>query len=666
MLIGRETELRVLEHLITGARVSRSGTLVVTGEAGIGKTSLIDAATSSVDGMNVLRAAGSPHEIGVAFGGLLQLLRPALGLIDAIPAPQSEALKVALAIRPGVPGDRFAIGAATLSLISRHAEDKPLVVIVDDAHDVDRPTAEALLFVARRLAADRVAIVMGARLGEPGLDTLRGLPELALAGLSEDAARSMLAAHATMTPEQAHRLHRATGGNPLAMVELADDPQSLDQLAPEVPVPAPAAVLQAFTRRATSLRPESRTALLAATIAGGDLTLAAAMCTQIGADVAALADAENADLVRIGVGTAEFRHPLVRSASYGAASTSDRRAMHQAAADSLHDSDAERSAWNLSEAAVGPDETVAGQMSLTGDAARSRGGYDVAAIAYERAAALTPGDDPLIAERLLAAAENAWLAGRAEHALELLERADRPPAPEKITARMCELRGAVAARAGSLEQARSILVAGVSAHAESDPDAALLLASDAVDICFFLADAQTAATMVETITTLLPRSTTARSQVLGTMAAGVGLVLIGSPGAELIRQASAEMERSAVVENYPFRAAWLMFGPLFLRDSNARRDHLRKAVEDRRTTASIVALPYMLFKLARDDATTDRWDDADIAYEESIRLARDTGQLTDLAMSLAGLAWLQARRGRSEPCLENAAESAELCGRHHI
>ncbi len=390
------------------------------------------------------------------------------------------------------------------------------------------------------------------------------------------------------------------------------------------------------------------------------------MCAQVGVDVAALAAAESVDLVRIGVGTVTFRHPLVRSAVYSAAATHERRSMHQAAAEALRGHDAERYAWNLSEATVGPDEIVAEEMSLTGAAARRRGGYNVAALAYERAAALTPADDPLIADRLLAAAENAWLAGHAEHALDLLDRADRPDTSQRITARVCELRGAVAARAGSLEHALSILVAGADALAASNPDAALILASDAVDVCFFLADARTAATLVETIESLLPRSTTARSQALGTMASGIGLVLTGASGTERLRRAAADMERSAVVEDDPFRAAWLMFGPLFLRDSTTHSEQLRQAVEQKRATASIVALPYMLFKLARDDATTDRWDDADIAYEESIRLARDTGQITDLAMSLAGLAWLQARRGRSDLCLENASESADLCARHHI
>jgi DNA-binding CsgD family transcriptional regulator len=255
----------------------------------------------------------------------------------------------------------------------------------------------------------------------------------------------------------------------------------------------------------------------------------------------------------------------------------------------------------------------------------------------------------------VAAGESALLAGQVDRASSLLsEMSPRPPDP-LLRVRIEELRGAVAARGGSLAQARDILVAGEAA--EVDPDAATVLLADAVHACFFLGDARSALGAAETIRGLLPRVESARATVVGTMAVGIALVLNGRPGEAELRQATRMLATSDALRDDPGRAAWLVHGPLFLREPGTGRELVERVVADTRERAAIGALPLLLFLVARYDATTDRWAAAESGYAEAIRLARETGQTADLAAALAGLAWLEARQGRAAECEEHAREA---------
>ncbi|HZB21107.1 MAG TPA: ATP-binding protein, partial [Blastococcus sp.] len=336
MLVGRERERHLIDGLLAAARVGQSGVLVLTGEVGIGKSTLLEHAAASATGMRLLRATGTESEAEVPFGGLLQLLRPALVHLDRIPAPQADALAAALALRPGTGGDRFAVGAATLSLLSRFAEDQPLAVLVDDAHLLDLPSAQALVFAARRLTADPVLLLATVRDGHPSPVTEAGLPELHVGGLSPAASGELVtSARSRLTTAAATRLYEATGGNPLALLELAGDGELLDALPPGAPVPVPARLARVFARRADRLSPEARTALLTAAAAGSDPTLIARACALLGIDAAALEEAETADLVSVAGGAVAFRHNLVRSALWSEASPGARRAVHSALAAAL-------------------------------------------------------------------------------------------------------------------------------------------------------------------------------------------------------------------------------------------------------------------------------------------------------------------------------------------
>ncbi|EGD43017.1 regulatory protein [Nocardioidaceae bacterium Broad-1] len=326
MLIGREAEQRVVDQLFAGARIGRGGALAVLGEPGVGKTALLDDALERLEGVRVLYATGTEAEQDLAFAGLHLLLRPALPLLDALPAPQAAALSSALALETATAGDRFAIGAATLALLCRYAEQAPIAVVVDDLQWLDRPSAEALAFAARRLDADPAVVLLAGRSGAcDGL--VDGLDVLELSGLdpvaSGDLVRSLEAA--PPTEEQVARLFAATGGNPLALLELGRNIELLDDRAPGLPPALPATLAAAFSRRLAELDQGSRTALLAAVVTNGDLHLTGEVCKRLGLDVSGLGAAERAGLVVVTSSRIDVRHPLVRAAVYAEADETLRR-----------------------------------------------------------------------------------------------------------------------------------------------------------------------------------------------------------------------------------------------------------------------------------------------------------------------------------------------------
>ena len=333
MLLGRDVERAAIERLLADARVGTSGVLVVSGEAGIGKSALLAYAEATAGGMRVLSARGSEGEASIPFGGLLELLRPVIEHIPRLPAPQAAALSAALALGPGVSGERLVIGAATLGILASVAEDQPLCVLVDDAHWLDQPSAEAVLFAARRLLADPIAIIVGIRSGESSPLADPRLPTLALRGLDLGACEALLARelHGPVPDASAERLFRATGGNPLALIELAGEAENVAGSLVEGPLPVVTTVERAFAGRVSRLSQEARRSLLvAAASSTAELGLIASAGGRLGVDVAALQEAEAAGLVAVTDGRIEFRHPLVRSAVHSSANPAERRAVHGA------------------------------------------------------------------------------------------------------------------------------------------------------------------------------------------------------------------------------------------------------------------------------------------------------------------------------------------------
>ena len=380
-LHGRTIEQARIAALLDDVRGGHSGVLVVRGEPGAGKSSLLEAAVAGAEGMHVVRGAGVEAEAPLAYAVLHQMLWPWRERSASIPAPQRHALRIALGLEPGTAADRFLVSAAVLSLLGALAETRPVLCAVDDVQWVDPASGDARLFAARRLMAEQVAIVFALRDGEAGRFDAPGLPELTLGPLDPSAARELLAeaAGTAVVPAVASRLVEATGGNPLALAEIGPllDAEHLSGLAPlPDPLPLGAGVERAYTARAHALPETTQTALLVAAIeARGDLDTVLAATGTLGADPAALDPAEQAGLVSTGSGRLRFRHPLVRSAVAQAAPFGRRRAAHLALAATLADQDDDRAVWHHAGAAVGPDPGLAEELVAAAARSRTRAPY---------------------------------------------------------------------------------------------------------------------------------------------------------------------------------------------------------------------------------------------------------------------------------------------------
>jgi DNA-binding CsgD family transcriptional regulator len=428
-LVGRRSEREVLDRLVAGVQAGQSRVLVLRGEAGVGKTALLDCLSSSAAGCRVVRASGVESEMELAFAGLHALCAPMLGRLKHLPGPQRNALCTAFGLSTGPPPDRFLVGLAVLSLLAEVAEEQPLICIVDDAQWLDQVSAQTLAFVARRLLAERVGLVFSRRDDEHLLD---GLPELVIGGLAPDDARLLL--NATLSgplDEQVQaRILAEAGGNPLALLEL---PRGLTPAVMAggfglpVSMPLISRIEQGFVRQLQPLpRATRQLLLLAAAEPVGDVTLLRRAAERLGIGVHEAAPAEAAGLIDIGA-RVRFRHPLVRSAAYRTASAPDRRDVHRALADATDPQlDPDRRAWHRAHAADGPDEDVAAELERSAGRAAARGGIAAAAAFLERAAELTPGPARR-GVRALAAAQSRFESGAGEAALELLVVAEMCP-----------------------------------------------------------------------------------------------------------------------------------------------------------------------------------------------------------------------------------------------
>ncbi len=663
MLLGRQRECEVLETMMADARGGRSAVVVLAGEAGIGKTALLEHVVAHAEGMRVLRARGVESESVVPFAGLLELLRPALGAIDRIPAPQVAALGGALALGPASTHDRFAVGAATLSLLAAYAEDGPVLVVIDDVHWLDPSSAEALTFALRRLVADPVAAVLAVRSGEPSLVDRADLPSLAIGGIERSEAAELLAAAGqSVAPETADRLYELTAGNPLALLEIAGDVERFAGVPGTPMVAVSMRAGRAFLGRFHELPERSRRMLvLAATGGNADAVTLAKAAAILDLELPDLAAAEAVGLVDLPPGLVTFRHPLVRSAIYGDAPASWRRAAHRALADVLPAAESDRRAWHLASAAIGPDPEASTALHHAGVRARERSAYNESMAAFERAARLA--SEPAQRDSLLlAAADSAWLCGLVDRAGLLADEVHSHQPEPAMAARVEHLRGRLAMRRGPVMAGHAILKAGAEiAAAAGQPALAVAMLADGANACFYAGNSielsRTAARALE----ILPAAPDLRSRFLSLIVAGMAGVLEGSrePGASSIRQALEIYESSAELAADVSLLAWAVVASLWVREASAGSELLDRALATARAQAAVGTLPYLLHHVARHQGTSEHWSLAVANYDEAIRLARETGQRTDLAAALAGLAWIEARQGQ-DSAREHAAEARSL------
>jgi DNA-binding CsgD family transcriptional regulator len=459
MLRGRARECAMLDDLLASVRRGESRSLVIRGEAGIGKTALMGYLVGAARDMTVTRATGVESEMELAYAALHLLCGPLLDRIPALPRPQRQALEIVFGLTDGAAPDRFLVGLAVLTLLSDAGGARPLLCVVDDAQWLDQTSALTLAFVARRLQADSVGIVFATR--KPGED-LSGLPEVEVPGLVNGDARALLssAVRFKLDTQVRDRLVAETHGNPLALLEL---PQGLTatQLAGGFGMVdahgLPERIEESFARRITALSDDARRLLLiAAAEPLGDPVLLVRAAERLGIAVPPV-ETETDGLLVIGTRVA-FHHPLVRSAVYRTATSEERRAAHLALAEATDPAaDPDRRAWHLASAAPGPDEVVATELERSAGRARARGGLAAGAAFLERAAALTQ-DPARRPERALAAAQANLQAGAFDSALALLAIAEAGALDGFQRARLALLRSETVFASGRVSDAGLMLL----------------------------------------------------------------------------------------------------------------------------------------------------------------------------------------------------------------
>ncbi len=470
-MFGREREREILDRLLGGGR---GGVLVVHGEAGVGKTALLEYAIEAGGGYRVARTSGVEAEMELPFAALQQLCSPFLGLVDRLPQPQHEALGVAFGLSGGSAPNPFLVGLAVLGLMSEAAEAQPILAVVDDAHWLDQASARGLAFVARRLLAEQIILLFATRWVD---EALSGLPELLISPLGHRDARALLESvlPAPLDEPVLERIVVETRGNPLALLEL---PRGLTPtelaggfgLPAEVPLAA--SIEESFTRRLVGLPDDVRRLLLvAATDPVGDPALVWRAAERLGIPESAADTVESEDLLVL-VPRVVFRHPLVRSAVYRSAAPNERRETHRALADATDpELDPDRRAWHQAQAAQKPDEEVAAELEESAARAQARGGYAAAAAFLERATALTPGESQR-SGRALAAAQAKLQAGALEDALGLVGTAEAGVLSESEQARAGLLRGQIAFLATRSGDAAALLLKAAERLRTVDPELA--------------------------------------------------------------------------------------------------------------------------------------------------------------------------------------------------
>ncbi|GGR38457.1 AAA family ATPase [Streptomyces netropsis] len=666
MVLGRERERNELAALLDDAREGLSRALVVRGPAGIGKSTLLDDLVDAAQpDVRVLRAVGVESEVELPFAGLHQVLRPLLPGLDRLPAPQAGALRAVFGLET-TSADRFLVALAVLTLLSDACEEAPALVLVDDAHWLDPASAEALVFVARRLEAEGLAMVFAIRTGAGRFDA-PGVPDLHLGPLPGEVAEQLLERSAPEAVRSVRlRLLSEAGGNPLALRELpaALDPDQLSGSAalPEC-LPLNDRLQQIYhSRRAELPARYSDVLLLAAVENDGDLAAILRAGGDPDAAIAGLSAAAAAGLIDLGEQRVLFTHPLIRSATYQAASLTERRAAHLALAHAMDEED-ERRVWHLAAATIGTDDTVAGLMATLADRSRRAGGATTASRALRRAAALA--SSPRVRARwLIDAAECAWTAAEPSQATALLDEAESLTSTPELRARSAQVRGAITHASSDPAIACRTLMDGARLVLESDA----LLAGEMLVMAARSAWVANTPRQLGEIAALLDRSDRATSGVSDHFMAQLRWLRSLAPEQTPIAvpwshtpQASAARVPAWLSSTDPKPWVWPpVFLPHMMGDTATTLDAYQRAVDTLRRNGAVGALPMSVAPLVALQLITGQWTVAMANGAEALFLADETGQLGAASHLRAMLAWIAAARGDSERCRELAAESLAI------
>jgi DNA-binding CsgD family transcriptional regulator len=625
-LLGRERETAVLERLLDVAREDSGAVLVVHGEPGVGKTALLAAAIAAASDFRVIKTAGVDGDIAVDYAALQELCLPLLGLVDRLPAPQRDALAVAFGLQAGRAPNPLLVGLAVLGLLAEDSREQPVLAIIDDAQWLDRASARALGLVARRLLAERVVLVLATREAANGLARL---PQLAVEPLGHRDARALLESvlSARLDDSVLERIVVETGGNPLALLEL---PRGLTpaQLAGGFGLPSALPLANgiegSFRRRLANLPADARRLLLlAAAEPLGDPALLGRAAKHLGIPVATADAVESEGLLTFN-GAVTFRHPLVRSAVYGAAEPTERLDAHRALAEATDpQTDPDRRAWHGAQGALLPDEELAAELEHSAARAQARGGLAAAAAFLERAVELS-ADPSHRARRALAAAQAKFKSGALEDALDLSQAAEQGAGDEEVSAHLHLLRAQIAFAARRGSDATPLLLEAARQLELVDPSLARATYLEALSAAKFagrLAEGQGALDVARAAIAGPPMPESPRPSDLLLQGLALRLIEGHAAAAPLIKRALSEFQKAEEIS--PQDARWLWF-------------------------ASSIAL--------------DMWDDAawSALSTRHLELVRESGELSILPLVLTDRSSVYAFLGqlRTAVLLEQEAEAA--------
>ena len=642
-LVGRARECDVIDSLLASASGGESGVLVLRGEPGMGKTALLGYAASGASGMRVLRVTGVEAEHDLAFAGLHALLWPIIDELPGLPEPQRAALSAALGLAPGEGRDRFLASAGVLSLLAAASETRPTLCLVDDAQWLDVPSADALVFTARRVIGEGVVILFGAREGELRRFDAPGLDELTLTRLDPEPSATLLShSSSQIAPAVRERLLDEAAGNPLALLEL---PSALSdaQLTGEAPLgtalPLTAGLRRVFTQRLERLPNDTQTALLiAAAEETGDLAIVFRAAARLNLSPERLDPAEEAGLIKTDGAVFAFRHPLVRAAVYQAASSGRIQRIHAMLAEVLGgDKHAARALWHRAMATLAPDEALASALESSARESQQRGGHASAASALERAAELSGGEFAR-GVRLASAAEAAWRAGQADRARGLIGRS-MPLAGQPERARLLHLAGVIEGRSGWLRDGVATLQKAVAMS--EDPSLQLEMLREASSLAIYSGaydDVVALGARVGelSLTTDADRFTAA---AVGCYAADIARDSVR--GARLSAEAIGLAERL----DDPMCLTWAAHTVARQGSAGDGLPYANRAVEIARERALMTTLPLALQAQAAGLIAESRFDLAYSTAEEGWRLARDVGDAWAASWNLGHLATIDALRG---------------------
>jgi DNA-binding CsgD family transcriptional regulator len=677
-LVGRAMECARLDGLLEDASRGRSGVLVLSGEAGVGKTALLGYASSKAGGMKVVSFTAAQGEADLAYAGLYALLSPLLHLMGRLPAVQAKALGSVLGLHASPEGEPqssprlLAAFAGVLGLLAESAEEEPLLVMVDDAHWLDSGSAAALSFVARRLRAERVAILLAERPGTGSPFEAQGFATLQVRGLDAEASQSLVEAECgtVVSPRVSARLAQVCAGNPLALLEVARSlrPAQLSGAEPlPDPVPVPADIASMFLPAITRLPPATQRLLLLAAIGEGlplaELSTAAG--TRLGCDgdeEELVLPAEQAQLASVEGGKLVFRHPLVRASVLAGSTSVERRAAHRALAEVLvSPADADRRAWHLAAATQGPSEEVAGLLEKAAERARQRGGYGAEAAALERSAELSE-DEAERARRLHAACRAAYWAGDTQRALRLGEAALRLAKDRLLRVDVVHQLAVIAGFDAKLQASAPSIASLEQDAAEVEPldgERAIALLGVVLQRHLQSLRAKQAHEVAARRLAIAERVGSSERLLRSQQDFALTSCLCGysAAAARLLDEIAARRARWAQLPPFASQVATVL---LYMERYEELRDLLTASLSQARAEGNLLRVCFDLTNLALFELRLGRLAAAYAAASEGLLLARAMGSDYFEACNLATLAGVSARRGPPEHCREQAKEAAKL------